>query len=162
MKTTSIRRLLPLALLLSALTAAPPAIAEGGNKSTSEQRAGRVTLEMPVVYATTQHSRIDPELKNLVRYLRNLRYTGYELIDTKRVVLAPKGSDSYTLVGNRKVRLDLLSKEEKRVRVRVQITGAKGMKLLDTTIWVNRNGTFIVAGPKHKNGVLVLPLTARY
>ena len=38
----------------------------------------------------------------------------------------------------------------------------QGGKLLDTTLSVNRNGTFIVAGPKHKDGVLVLPLTAKY
>ena len=46
--------------------------------------------------------------------------------------------------------------------MRVEITDKKGSKLLDTTVTVNRNGTFIVAGPRYRDGILVLPLTARY
>jgi hypothetical protein len=35
-------------------------------------------------------------------------------------------------------------------------------KILDTTVSIHRNKSFMVAGPKHEDGVLVLPLTARY
>lgn len=56
----------------------------------------------------------------------------------------------------------VLGKDDRRVKMRVEVTGGKGGKLLDTTLSVNRNGTFIVAGPKYKDGVLVLPLTAKY
>ena len=57
--------------------------------------------------------------------------------------------------------IELLSKEDSKARMRVVMArGAE--KLLDTTLSVNRNGTFIVAGPKYQGGILVLPLTARY
>jgi len=153
-----------LALLLAVVLAASPAVLAqgraGGDKA--GQQAARVTLELPVVHATSAHSRVDPRLKDVARYLKNLRYTGYELLGTQRAQLSNKGSQTFAIVGNRKVKVELLQREAERVRVRVRITGAKGANLLDTTLWVNRNGTFIVAGPRHKDGILVLPLTARY
>lgn len=134
----------------------------GPRAAGAEQPAGKITLELPVVYATSAHQRVDPRLSDIARYLKNLRYTGYELLGTQKAQLAPKGAQTFSLAGNRKVKVQLLAREAKRVRVRVRIIGAKGANLLDTTLWVNRNGTFIVAGPKHKDGILVLPLTARY
>lgn len=163
--TGPIARFTSRAMLLAALVVAAPtmAVAQGGpGKPASEQQAGKVTLELPVVYATSAHSNVDPRLSDVARYLKNLRYTGYELLGTQKAQLSPKGGQTFSIAGNRKVKVQLLSREAKRVRVRVRIIGAKGANLLDTTLWVNRNGTFIVAGPKHKDGILVLPLTARY
>jgi hypothetical protein len=163
--TGRIARFATRAMLFGALIAAAPtmAVAQGGGaKPASEQQAGKVTLELPVVYATSAHSNVDPRLSDIARYLKNLRYTGYELLGTQRAQLSPKGGQTFSIAGNRKVKVQLLSREAKRVRVRVRIIGGKGANLLDTTLWVNRNGTFIVAGPKHKDGILVLPLTARY
>ena len=158
------RLVVQLAVLI-ALALGVPSIADAqgrGGGTEAAQQSGKVTLELPVVHATSAHSRVDPKLKDVARYLKNLRYTGYELLGTQRAQLSSRGSQTFSIVGNRKVKVELLQREAKRVRVRVRITGAKGANLLDTTLWVNRNGTFIVAGPKHKEGILVLPLTARY
>jgi len=125
-------------------------------------RAAKVNLEMPVVYATTAHDRVDDRLADLSRVLRNLKYTGYELLTLQRAQLGEGERESFTLDGGRKVTVELLSKDDKAARVRVLIDGVKGQRLLDTTVRVNRNGTFIVAGPKMREGILVLPLTARY
>ena len=62
--------------------------------------------ELPVVYATSSHSRVDPKLNDIARYLKNLRYTGYELVGTQRAQLAPKGGQTFTIAGNRKVWAD--------------------------------------------------------
>jgi len=125
-------------------------------------RSGKVDLRVMVVYATEQHHNVDPRLEKLTRYLSHLRFTGYELLDSYNVPLAPHASQTFEITDNRKVTVELLSKDDTRVRMRVQITAGKGGKLLDTTMSVNRNGTVIVAGPRYKDGVLVLPLTARY
>lgn len=124
-------------------------------------RATKVNLQVMVVYATSSHSRVDSRLSGLTRYLSHLRYSGYELLDTQNAQLGENGSQSFTIEGGRKMTVTLLSRDDARARMRVEIT-ASGGKLLDTTLSVNRNGTFIVAGPKHKDGILVLPLTARY
>jgi hypothetical protein len=123
---------------------------------------GRVELQVMVVYATEAHSNVDPSLGKLAGYLRNLRYTGYELLSTQKASLSPDGRTSFNVDGGRKVEVTLLSRDERRARMRVEVSDKKGEKLLDTTLSVNRNGTFIVAGPRHKDGILVLPLTATY
>ena len=42
------------------------------------------------------------------------------------------------------------------------LPGGKKGKLIDTTVKINRDGTFIVAGPAFKDGILILPLKASY
>ena len=125
-------------------------------------RGNKVTVGMMVVHATDQHSNIDQRLGSLTRYLSHMRFTGYELLETRSVQLGANGSETFTIQGGREVTITLLSRDEKRVRMRVQIQAGRGGKLLDTTLSVNRNGTFIVAGPKYNQGILVLPLTASY
>lgn len=162
------RRLIILALaaFLSGPAAAAPHAAAAARATEKEgkavSRAGKVDLRVMVVYATEQHKNVDSRLQQLTRYLSHLRFTGYELLDTYNVPLSPRASETFEITDNRKVTVELLSKDEHRARMRVQITAGKGGKLLDTTASVNRNGTFIVAGPRYKDGVLVLPLTARY
>lgn len=167
------RRFLPLVLasLLTTATFAPAAEAAPQQRPAApapvqpsditEARAGKVGVQIMVVAATSSHSRVDARLGNLTRYLSNLKYTGYELLDTQQAQLAPDGSQSFNLEGGRKLMVTLLSKDDAKARMRVQIL-ANGSSLLDTTLSVNRNGTFIVAGPRYKDGILVLPLTARY
>ena len=128
----------------------------------SAPRANKVTVGMMVVHATDRHSTVDEGLDSLTRYLSHMRFTGYELLETRSVQLGQDGSETFTIQGGREVTITLLSRDEKRVRMRVQILAGKGGKLLDTTLSVNRNGTFIVAGPKYDQGILVLPLTASY
>ena len=151
---------LALAAVLFSASAAVPDLAAAGPQA--EQSKGRVDLRVHVIHATDAHTQIDPRLEKLQRYLRHLRYTGYDLLETKKVPLSARGSQSFSIAGDRKVTVELLSKDAKKARLRVKIIGRKGQKLLDTTLSVPRNGTFIVAGPKFKGGILVLPLTARY
>ena len=151
---------LTLAAVLFSASAAVPDLASAGPQA--EQSKGRVDLRVHVIHATDAHTRIDPRLEKLQRYLQHLRYTGYDLLETNKVPLSTRGSQSFSIAGDRKVTVELLSKDAKKARLRVKIIGRKGQKLLDTTLSVPRNGTFIVAGPKYKGGILVLPLTARY
>ncbi len=123
---------------------------------------GKVNLQMLVVAASDSHSGIDPQLQHLQRHLSFLRYSGYSLLDTYQAELSPGGTSTFQLVGNRKVTVTLKSRDAQRAQFRIQFFGRQDNKLLDTTLSVNRNGTVIVAGPKHEDGILILPLQARY
>ena len=152
-------RRLAVALLISFLaTVALPRPTFADDKPGAAAKVGKVQLQMLVVHATTAHSNVDPKLSGLMRYLSPFKYTGFDLLDTQSATLGANDGASFSIVGGRDVELTLLSKDESAVRVRVQINQEQRGKLLDTTIRVNRNGTFIVAGPKHKEGVLVLSL----
>lgn len=142
-------------------TPAPPATPASPAAPSSEVSAGKVNVVVSVVFATNAHNRVDPRLNDLTRHLSHLRYTGYELLNTQSLSLSQDKAQSFTLEGGRKLTVTLLGRDDNKARLRVEIAGGSG-KLLDTTLSVNRNGTFIVAGPKHKDGILVLPLSARY
>ena len=123
--------------------------------------AGKTSVQMLVVYATNDHATIDPALGQVARYFKNLRFTGYELLRTETASLDTNDSQSFNIEGGFKVTLDLVSKDDARAKIRVRITQNSGT-LIDVTASVARNATMIVAGPKYKSGVLILPLTARY
>jgi len=139
-----------------------PSTAQAEQPTNPAPRAGKVQVVVHVIHATEEGNKVDPKLQSLVRYLKPLRYTNYDLLSTHELPLGAKAPANFSIAGDRKVLVDLLERDDKRVRLRVQVVGAKGQKLLDTTLSVPRNGTFIVAGPKYGKGVLVLPLTAKY
>ncbi len=120
-----------------------------------------LTVNLLVVAATDSKEGVDPRLRSLSRHLNFLRYKGYVLLDTHVAELGPKSDTTFEIVGGRKVNVALLKHTAERAQFRIQIYSQNG-KLLDTTLSVNRNGTFIVAGPRHEDGILILPLQARY
>lgn len=122
----------------------------------------RVRVQVMLVHATSGQPFMDPALQRWSRHLRHLRYDSYRLLERRRAALLPQGSRSFEILGDREISVSLLRKNEQNARLRVQMY-RRGQKLVDTTVTVNRNGTFIMAGPAHKDGgILVLPITASY
>lgn len=122
---------------------------------------GKVTVKLLVVAATDSHEGVDPRLRSLAAHLGFLRYKGFDLLDTHEAEVGPGGDTTFFIVGGRRVNVALLQRTNERAQFRVQVFSQQG-KLLDTTLSVNRNGTFIVAGPRHGDGILILPLQAQY
>ena len=115
-----------------------------------------------VVHATKQHNQWDAKVGQYRKYLQHLAYTGYTSLRNHSLVLAPNKVERIDLAGGRKVIVELLQRDERRARLRIQIIAPKGGKLLDSTMNVSRNASVIVAGPRYQDGILVLPMTARY
>ncbi len=133
--------------------------AEGGLRSRPASSKARITVH--VVHATDSETGIDPRIEALAGQFRYLKYKGYRLLSTQDIDLAVGGSQTVTIEGDRRLGVALVSVDESRARVRVEIDGKKG-KLIDTTVTINRDGTFIVAGPAYKDGILILPMRASY
>jgi len=121
---------------------------------------GKVQLEVMVVHAN-QSGKVDPKLKEIMKQLRFLNFTGFQLLDTYPATLTPGKEASFTLVGNRKLKIQLLSKNATAAKIRIRMFSGSD-KVVDTTVSIHRNRSFIVAGPKYKDGVLILPLTVSY
>jgi hypothetical protein len=129
----------------------------------SSQSIGQGTVQVRVwsVHATNQGNGMDERLGRVAKHLKALDYSGFELLQKDSSGIPVKGAKKFPVVGGRSVRVSILSQNEKRARVRVQVSSTKG-PLLDTTVSIRRNGFFIVAGPRYKGGILVLPIFARY
>ena len=128
----------------------------------SSQKSDMVKVEMMVVHATTKHTKVDSRLKNIKKYFKNYNFTGYSLLKKKGALIPDKGLRHFVIDGSRKVQVRLINHTPKKARLQIQITGKKNRKLLDTTVVVKRNSTFIVAGPKYDKGILILPLAVKY
>ena len=122
----------------------------------------KVKVQLLVVHATTKSEEVDPRLKNLLPYFSSYKYSSFKLLKEQENSLSDKSKERFVINGQRILTVTLLSHDEKRARMKLKMTGAKGKVLLDTVISVNKNGTFIVAGPKYQEGILFLPITASY
>jgi hypothetical protein len=123
--------------------------------------AGKVSVRLLVVAATDSHQGIDPRLQSLAKHLNFLRYKGYDLLNSYNASVGADSDVTFTIEGGRRVTVTLLKKMPDKAQFRVQMFN-QGGKLLDTTLSVNRNGTFIVAGPRYNDGILILPLQVSY
>ncbi len=126
-----------------------------------QAQADVVQIGLWTVHASNKTQGVDKGLKRIAKHLHNLNYTGFSLLGKERAGVSVQGTKRFSIVGEKFVEVTVLERGEKRARVRVQVHSPKG-KLLDTTVSIRRNGFFMVAGPKHKKGVLVLPIFARY
>lgn len=152
-------------LLFAGVLAAIPDDAYAQNRPAAGARApkaaNRVDIQILVVHATDSEAGIDPRLQSLASSFRYFKYRGYRLLTSQNADVAVGGDASFNVEGGRRLTVTLISKDDARARVRVEMSSDNG-KLLDTTVSINRDGTFIVAGPKYKDGILMLPLRAAY
>ena len=121
----------------------------------------RVQLSVLVVHATDSETGVDPRLSSLASSFRYFKYKGYRLLSEQSSDLAVNGSSTYPVEGGRKLKVTLLSMDDARAKLHVEMSNEQG-KVLDTTVNINRDGTFIISGPKYKDGILMLPLRASY
>ena len=123
--------------------------------------ASKVGIEVMVVHATQGQPMVDSRLKSIMQHLRFLQFKRFSLLDKHRATLAMNSESTFSIRGGRRLKVQLLSRDARQARIRVRMFNDKG-KLLDTTVSIHRNRSFILAGPKHDGGVLILPVTARY
>jgi hypothetical protein len=156
-------RAISAALVLGLFATAPmPAFAGGGTASSASRPAsGKTEITVSVVHATDSESGIDPRLESLVSQFRYFKYKGYRLLSTQSAELSAGADHTFAIEGDRSMTVTLVDRDDQHARVRVEIDGKKG-KLIDTTVKINRDGTFMVAGPSYKDGILILPLRASY
>ena len=136
-------------------------IAEAAEKKPQVALSDSVQVRVWSVHATKQGTSMDDGLKRLAKHLRALDYGTFRLLRKDGVAIPPKGTRKIDIIGNKSVRVTVLDRNADRARVRVQI-GSESGNVLDTTVAIRRNGFFIVAGPRHEGGILVLPIFARY
>lgn len=150
-------------LVLLLIVTSGQAFAQGKTKPGASSAAAKTSVEIKLwtVHATNAHQEMDSRLKRIAKHLGNLKFRGFDLLARQDSVLKARAKKKFAIVGNRAVHVTVLTRDEKKARVRVQVIGGKGT-LLDTTVSIRRNGFFIVAGPKYQDGILVLPIFARY
>jgi len=122
----------------------------------------RVAVEVLCVRATNANDHVDGKLEPMLRQLKYTRFTGFSLLDDHELRLEPGQTGDFEIEGNRKVNIELLSRDEAEARLRIRMFNPQGRQQLDTTVTIHRDRSFMVAGPHIGDDVLILPVTVRY
>ncbi len=123
--------------------------------------AKKVQVDVMVVYANNESNRVDPSLEPVMQQLRFTPFKSFTRLQTQSSSLEVGEEASFSIAGGRRIKIELLSRDEKQAKIRLRMF-TNGEKKLDTTVSIWRNRSFMVAGPHHQEGRLVLPITVRY
>jgi hypothetical protein len=136
---------------------APSSVVEQQN---AKESVGKVGIEVMVIHANNS-GRVDPNLRAVMQNLRFTKFSGFSLLSKVPSQLGVGQESSISIVGGRKLKVNLLERDDKQAKVRVRLFSGE-RKVLDTTVSIHRNRSFMLMGPKHEDGVLILALSVRY
>ncbi len=145
-----------------AALADPPTKQPAPQSKKREIPAGQVQVRILAVAASEGQPHMDPQLKHLVKHMAYLRHDRYELVTQKRGVVGPGADDlEFRVQGGPRVVVSVREVGGDRAKVRVRMFRGQN-KVVDTTVAIANHGTFIVAGPKYRDGILILPIRVDY
>jgi hypothetical protein len=147
-----LRNLLKLSLLFSLLLAAVWAYA-------ADNSSQPVQLKIGTILASNQSDDFDARLKPLENQLKVMKYRSYRLLKEEAQSVPWKGNASFEIPGGRSLAISPQESKDKQITLKVRLTeGAK--PLLDTTVRLQRRGHFLLGGPPHEGGALVISISA--
>ena len=146
-----LRRRVLLFSLLSFIVAA--------DRGAAQKQPQIVQVKIGTILASNKNDEFDAKLKGLENQLRVLKYRSYRLLKDESQNVPWQGSKVFEIPGGRSLMVALQEFQDNRIGLKVRLT--EGQKpLLDTTVRIANRGNFILGGPPHEGGVLVLSISA--
>jgi hypothetical protein len=124
------------------------------------QDASGVEVRIGAVFASNTEQTFDPRLASMRRQFDTLfPYTSYRLIKEERRLVVWGRQAGFDLPGGRY--LLVIPREYKDGRVSMKLMLVEGSRpLFDTVVGLRNQGTFLVGGPRHQEGVLIIAIGA--
>jgi len=149
-----LKKLPSLVLLFSALLF----LAEGPG-GTAEKNPQSVQVTIRTILAGNKVDEFDAKLKGMEQQLKALKYRSYRSLKDDSKVVPWQGTQSFDIPGGRTLTVTPQEFQDNRIAVKVRLT--EGEKpVVDTTVKIPNKGNFILGGPAHEGGVLVLSISA--
>ena len=122
---------------------------------------GGIEVRIDTVLAGNSGKRFDPALRPLKEPFRALfPYSSYRLIQGERRMAAWRREEQFMLPGQRY--LVIMPRGIQGDRVSLSLMLMQGSRpLLNTVVSLKNNGTFLVAGPRYNDGILIFAINAR-
>lgn len=147
-------RILRRVLLFSALI-----VFAAAHLGVGQAAAQTVQVKIGAVLASNQNDDFDSRLAAIEKQLKVLKYRSYKLLKEESQNVQGQSSASFSLPGGRS--LVVTAQESKNNQHALTVHLREGDKpVLDTTVRLNNGGNFILGGPPHEGGVLVLSIWA--
>jgi hypothetical protein len=141
-------------LLFSWLT-----LAAAGMLRAAEKQPQSVQVSIGTILASNQNDEFDVKLKGMESQLKVLKYRSYRLLKNDSQTVPWRGEKVFEIPGGRSLTVTPQEFQDNRVSLKVRLT--QGQKpLLDTVVKIPNKGNFILGGPPHEGGALVLSISA--
>lgn len=151
MKLKNLPRRVLLFSLLSAVAA--------GVLGAAESQPQSVQVSIGTILASNKSDEFDAQLKGLESQLRVLKYKSYRLLKNESQNVPWQGSKAFEIPGGRFLSVSPQELRDNRISLKVRLT--QGQKpLIDTTVRIANKGNFLLGGPPHEGGALVLSISA--
>jgi hypothetical protein len=149
---TLLRNLLKASLLSSLLLLAVYAeAAENGSKP--------VQVKIGTILASNESDQFDARLKPMERQLKVMKYRSYRLLKEDSQSVPWNDNATFEIPGGRSLAISPQDLKDKQIALKVRLT--EGTKpLLDTTVRLQGRGYFLLGGPPHEGGALVISISA--
>ncbi|MBP1684851.1 MAG: hypothetical protein H6Q33_994 [Deltaproteobacteria bacterium] len=146
-------------LVLCGLTGAAAA-QESLATETSEPRTRGVEIHIGAVLASNSGQEFDQRLASMQRQFNALfAYSSYRLVKEQRQQVAWGERVAFDIPGGRY--MVVIPKEFKNDRVLMKVMLIEGTRpIIDTALSLRDHATFLVGGPRERNGVLILSIGA--
>lgn len=123
--------------------------------------AAPVQLTVQVIHASNKGHSVDPSLAKIRSQLTSLKYTNYQLLETRPFATTIGAKHQMPLAGGRALELYPYGVSAGSLELLVTITdGAK--QVLNTTFRLSNGGTLIVGGPSYGDGVVILAISGSF
>lgn len=127
--------------------------------SAAENNPQAVQVTIRTILAGNKSDEFDPKLKGMEQQLKPLKHRSFRALKDETQTIAWQGSKSFEIPGGRSLTIAPQDFQENRIGLKVRLT--QGDKpLIDTTVKIANKGNFILGGPAHEGGSLVLSISA--
>lgn len=148
---TMLRNQLPLFSLILMLAA--------GWLDAAENNPQSVQVTIRTILAENKSDAFDPKLKGMEQQLKPLKYRSYRLLKDEGKNVPSRGVQSFEIPGGRSLTVAPQDFQNNRIALKVRLT-ERDKPVIDTTVTIPNKGNFILGGPPHEGGVLVLSISA--
>jgi hypothetical protein len=125
----------------------------------AERNAPLVHVTIGTILASNKDEEFDPKLKGMEKQLKVLKYRSYKSLKNESQNVPWHDSGVFDIPGGRSLSVAPQEFRNNRIALKVRLT--EGQKpVIDTTVRIPNKGNFILGGPPHEGGALVLSISA--
>jgi hypothetical protein len=125
----------------------------------AEANAQAVQIKIGTILATNESDDFDARLKPLQKQLKLMKYRSYRLLKEETQSAQWEGSAGFDIPGGRSLVVTPQNQLKKQLALKVRLLHGEE-PLLDTTVRIPTGGHFLLGGPPHEGGVLILSISA--
>lgn len=129
------------------------------NLGAAERAPQGVQLRIGTILASNESEDFDPKLSRMKNQLEVIKYSSYRLVKEESQRVDWRRNAVFEIPGGRS--LVVVPQEYRNQRLALKVRLIEGEKpLLDTTVRLRNRGYFLLGGPAHEGGVLILSISA--